>query len=403
MSELEALEAVKAAYDVNATNRFHWQSLHDLNKLPDAAPLVDGVLFEEIVTVAYGAPEAGKTFVAVDLACCVATGRPWHGRIVKEGPVCYVSAEGGRWIKNRFAAWQREHDTVIPHDRLKLLTEPVRFMEQEERDDFVASVKNLHPSPRLVVIDTFHKCLVGGNENSSSDVGFFFDAVDRVKQATGASMLALHHVNAASAMRGSTSILGDADATFKITRKQEVVTVTAEKCKDWAPASPIKLDLVPFAGSCVLRHRAQLTDTDLKVLGFVVCDCPEDGWTAKDLVSHTAVPKTSLYRSRESLTGLGYIRPVGERIFPTDSGIAFWESHQSQCSPNPIPNNGPTNTGGAYEAPRWDSGIGMTFTQLFADLRQIAARNESARRPRVHSQAGGGRCDDGGGHRRCGG
>lgn len=335
----------------NAPNRFHWQSLDDLNKLPDVAPLVDGLLFEETVTVAYGEPEAGKTFVAIDLACCVATGTPWHGRIVEEGLVCYVAAEGGRRIKNRFAAWQREHDTTIPHDRLKLLTQPVQFMVRGERDDFVASVADLDPRPRFVVIDTFHKCLVGGNENLSSDVGFMFDAVDRVKQGTGAAVLVLHHVSGAGAMRGSTSILGDADATIKIARQHNTVFVTAEKCKDWAPSPPFKLDLVPFADSCVLRHGAQLNDTDLKVLGVVVRDCPKTGWTAKDLVSATTVPRTSLYRSRDSLIGLGYIQPVGERIFPTDSGVAFWESHQSHGNPNPIPNNSPTNTGGLIKPP----------------------------------------------------
>src|SRR4051794_24201973 len=50
-----------------------------LQAIPPPAPLVDGWLFKDSLAWLGGKPGHGKTFVAVDLAGCVATGLPWHG------------------------------------------------------------------------------------------------------------------------------------------------------------------------------------------------------------------------------------------------------------------------------------------------------------------------------------
>jgi RecA-family ATPase len=42
----------------------------------------------------YGEPGAGKTFVALDIAVAIATGRDWNGNKVARGIVLYIAAEG---------------------------------------------------------------------------------------------------------------------------------------------------------------------------------------------------------------------------------------------------------------------------------------------------------------------
>src|SRR2546422_8198989 len=41
-------------------------------------------------TTLFRSSGGGKTFVSLDWALCIATGKPWRGRAVKRGPVVYV-------------------------------------------------------------------------------------------------------------------------------------------------------------------------------------------------------------------------------------------------------------------------------------------------------------------------
>ena len=58
-------------------------------------PLARGWLFQGALSVLYGSSNTGKTFVALSIAGHVATGLPWCGNDVRQGPVLYIAAEGG--------------------------------------------------------------------------------------------------------------------------------------------------------------------------------------------------------------------------------------------------------------------------------------------------------------------
>jgi len=55
--------------------------------------LVDRVLGLVGVAVAYGESTVGKTFVIVELACCIAALRLWRGLDIEPGVVVYIAAE----------------------------------------------------------------------------------------------------------------------------------------------------------------------------------------------------------------------------------------------------------------------------------------------------------------------
>src|SRR5690606_37222389 len=69
-----------------------------------AKPLVKGVLDQGAMTVLYGESNAGKTFVAMDIAYHIARGLDWAGKRVAAFPVLYVAAEGGQGARKRAAA-----------------------------------------------------------------------------------------------------------------------------------------------------------------------------------------------------------------------------------------------------------------------------------------------------------
>jgi hypothetical protein len=78
-------------------------TVREVLTLPDPQWLIEGMVEVGAQGVIYGPSGHGKSFVALDWALCVATGKPWSGRPTKKGPAVYVVAEGGRGIKKRIA------------------------------------------------------------------------------------------------------------------------------------------------------------------------------------------------------------------------------------------------------------------------------------------------------------
>src|SRR6476620_11187022 len=73
--------------------------------MPDPQWLVNGVLPESGLAVVYGPSGVGKSFVALDLALSIATGRDWNAHKVEAGTVVYVAAEGSVGVQQRVRAW----------------------------------------------------------------------------------------------------------------------------------------------------------------------------------------------------------------------------------------------------------------------------------------------------------
>jgi len=84
-----------------------------LKALPDPEPLVDGVLDQGTVALLYGKWGSGKSFIALDWAASVATGRAWQGRSTEQRRVLYVAAEGAFGFKGRVDAHRRPPDDRV--------------------------------------------------------------------------------------------------------------------------------------------------------------------------------------------------------------------------------------------------------------------------------------------------
>jgi hypothetical protein len=86
----------------------------------DAKPpqwVIKGYLEQANVGQVIGEPKVGKSFITVDMACCIATGTPWQGAAIKlKGPCIYVAGEGHAGISRRVLAWARHH-TIDPSRR----------------------------------------------------------------------------------------------------------------------------------------------------------------------------------------------------------------------------------------------------------------------------------------------
>ena len=75
--------------------------------------LVDGLLPKGSLSTLFGDPGCGKSFVAIDIAMCVATGTSFHGKSVNKGAVIYIAGEGYRGLTQRAWAWLSENEISV--------------------------------------------------------------------------------------------------------------------------------------------------------------------------------------------------------------------------------------------------------------------------------------------------
>lgn len=236
--------------------------VNDLEKLPPPDPLIDGLLMRDSLAVLWGKPGCGKTFLALDWALSVATGNWWMGHALDRGNVLYLAAEGSAGLQQRVEAWKVDHK-IHQIDNATFLPEAVNLLDGSWVAAMVSEAKRLHPD--YIVIDTLARVMVGGDENTSRDVGLVVAAADRMRKATGACVQLVHHdTKAGGTMRGSSALLGAADTSIEVSTEGTTLTVKCEKQKEAEPFHQFKLHRKRVAQSCVLSsHEAVETIEDL--------------------------------------------------------------------------------------------------------------------------------------------
>ena len=198
-------------------------------------PLIRGLLDAGTLSCVYGRSNSGKTFVALDLAYHVATGKDWNGLHTTQGAVLYIAAEGGAGVFKRLAALERTHG---PADTpLAIIPCPVDLLHGSGPDSDTRHLVDLvkqyeaetHHSVKMLVIDTLSRALAGGDENSSVDMGAFIKHIDNVRTAIGAHICIVHHSgkDAARGARGWSGIQAALDTEIEI--RDNILSVTKQR------------------------------------------------------------------------------------------------------------------------------------------------------------------------------
>jgi RecA-family ATPase len=185
-----------------------------LRKLPPPPPLIEGWLFENTLAWIQGKWGNAKSFLAVDIGCCVATGTSWHGHAVTQGPSAVSDRRG---CERHFPACRclggcqrsRGHENHLP---------ACPGTAGQARGVDVAAFRMLLDEirPKLTIIDTQARVTVGAEENSSKDMGLFVDALEILRLASGSTMLPVHHEpRNGDNLRGSIALEGAAESILQ--------------------------------------------------------------------------------------------------------------------------------------------------------------------------------------------
>lgn len=173
-------------------------SLPAKSDLPPRAPeLIPGVLRRGHKMSISGKSKAGKSFLLIELALCIATGGKWVNYFqCNQGRVLYVNLEidnasflqrVAEVAKAINADWRKaqENMCVMPLRGRPDLSNAERFtghmLDEFPRGEYAA-----------IIIDPIYKMGIE-NENDNSIVAAFLGQLDRIAEQTGASVIFCHH------------------------------------------------------------------------------------------------------------------------------------------------------------------------------------------------------------------
>ena len=227
-------------------------SVTQLRSLPPPEWLVDEILPASSFAFLYGPSGVGKSFVALDLALSIATGRPWHGHPVKQGPVLYVVTEGLWGFRSRLSAWE-QHFEVSVAGGVHFTREAIQLVNDQRR---VAS-RVIELQPTLIVFDTLAQVAEGLDENSSKDMGQVTAALRAIKlSSSNTTVLVVHHTGhqEQGRLRGHSLLKASADWILGLrrARKPGELVLSREKARDAATGKNSALVLRPVGESCVI-------------------------------------------------------------------------------------------------------------------------------------------------------
>jgi hypothetical protein len=207
--------------------------------------LIKGLVERRSVGVLIGAPGVGKSFAAIDIACCVASEQSFHGRKTRSGRVLFLAGEGFSGIKRRVQAWRQEHG----NPDLSPLIVSERAINFGSLDDLKLLYSYLESEEpfELIVIDTLARATAGMSENDAQEMGPFMERLAGFTRKYDSTVLAVHHTgkNNTQEGRGSSAIKGAVDFELLMTKPVAgSLLMSCNKMKEAEEFDPVGFKLI---------------------------------------------------------------------------------------------------------------------------------------------------------------
>ena len=120
------------------------------------------------LTIIYGEPGAGKSFIALDMALRIALGWDWHGVRTKQVGVLYIAGEGVRGIGKRVDGWALNYGAEIDNAPLVVMPIAAQLLEPGERAKLIRTIdevkRKMDFEIGLIVVDTVSRSIAGSDK-----------------------------------------------------------------------------------------------------------------------------------------------------------------------------------------------------------------------------------------------
>ena len=235
--------------DVRAFKFFHASEA-----IEQATPpkwVIKGIAEEDSLVGIFGPAKSGKSFVTVDMACSVATGKDYHDRRSKEGLVLYLAGEGHRGLSRRLLAWEMVNETKLKNSKLHYSERGVQILDDLDaemmRNEALTIQDTYGEPPKLVIVDTLARNFGPGNENSTEDMNRWIANIDRfIREEFRCCVVLVHHTGHGHLARGrGSSVLPAAlDWEYSVSKNDEELEWSLDLeqtlVKDGRPFTPMR-------------------------------------------------------------------------------------------------------------------------------------------------------------------
>ncbi|MBP7135065.1 MAG: AAA family ATPase [Sphingomonadaceae bacterium] len=196
----------------------------DISPILNHRWMVSELLSTTGLTILFGAPGAGKSFVAISIALHVASGKPWLGRETQKGGVVYVAAEAPSSVRNRVVAWGMREAAECALPFALVPTSLDLFGSRDTVEKLRCDIKGLSDQfggISLMVIDTLSATLGAGDENSHH-MAIYVNNLLSVAETVGCAVMVVTHtpldIGLRPRPRGHGSLLASADTAIHVER-----------------------------------------------------------------------------------------------------------------------------------------------------------------------------------------
>jgi hypothetical protein len=212
------ISRLRTEYPGEGRTAYHLRSAEAANKTVSRNYLIKGLMAPNELSVIYGEPGSGKSFLGSTMAYSISTGREVFGRRVRAAPVIFAALEGQIGFERRVLALKNRYG---PSPDFYWLSQPADLYSAEcDVKGLIDAV--LKVDARLLMIDTLARAMGGGSENDGRDMGMVIAALDLIRRETGAHVSAIHHCgkDRTRGMRGHSSLLGAVDMALEVVRTE---------------------------------------------------------------------------------------------------------------------------------------------------------------------------------------
>ena len=211
-----------------------------LSERPAIEYVVEKLIAEGSVNVWFGQWGAKKTWAAIDLAVCVASGKQWLGMATEPCNVLIIDEESGDTrLANRIRDTMRGELGQLANESVPIKSVSLaqfNLLKRPDDADLLARLV-LELDAKLIIIDALADVMLGGDENAVKDTQPVFANLRFIAELTGAAFIVIHHANKLGGYRGSSAIAGAIDTLLSVESKQDnsLITFKTEKMRDGEP------------------------------------------------------------------------------------------------------------------------------------------------------------------------
>jgi hypothetical protein len=215
--------------------------------------LIKGILPAGFLSLLKGLPGSFKTFEAVAMALCIATGLPFFGRRTKRSNVLYIAADDPDGPRMRAQAWAKHYAADLKNLSISpnsinavMFDQAVNLHSDQDIGIAAEDIKRQRLKPDLLVWDTLFHTTLGADLTLPKDVLPIFRRARELMAKIGASSgLMVHHTPkdgrgtfGSVAIPASVDVIIDSEKTAP-----NIARFSCERMRRAPPFDPIDITL----------------------------------------------------------------------------------------------------------------------------------------------------------------